>query len=52
MVSAMFERLRVLQFEHYVARQIKDTRRQKQIQRKINKLEKEIEEAVKNKSEE
>ena len=47
MIGMMYERLRVLQFEHYVARQIKDTRRQKQIQRKINKLEKEIEEAMK-----
>ena len=42
MLGAMFERLRELQFELYVAKQIKDKAKQKEIQDKITELEKQI----------
>ena len=47
MVGALYNRLNELQFELYVAKQIKDTQKQKQIERKIKKVEKELEEEIK-----
>ena len=47
MIGAMYNKLSTLQFELYVARQIKDVKKQKSIEHKIKQLTKEIKESQK-----
>lgn len=42
MKGALYYKLQELQFELYVAKQIKDIRKQRKIQKEIEKIEKEI----------